>query len=155
MKRTQLLWLLEGLWWILTAFVVLAVLYPIYQHMYLWVFRDLNIVFVVALITLSRYIFLLEHTFLAKRQYLKQALFFAMVPLVFYLVWRVNTFLRYVEDNTWEPVTGHLPALERKSVENYLWVEMIFFGVGSAFAGSVFAARLLISIWRTHNRGTA
>jgi hypothetical protein len=31
---------------------------------------------------------------------------------------------------------------------------MIFFGAGSVICGPALALRLLISIWRTHNRGT-
>lgn len=72
-KNTLILWL-ELIWWVITAVVVAVVLYPIYKAMYVWPFRTWNIIFIVGLLTLGRYVFLLKHTFMAKRQILKIAL---------------------------------------------------------------------------------
>lgn len=153
-KRQRLLLVLELLWWIVTAIVVFAVLYPIQKAMHVWPFQTWNIVFVVTLITLTRTIFLLPHTFLAKRQEVKVFLILAMFPFVFYLIGGFNGFLTYVEENTFETLTGHLPAADKKSIENYLWNEMLFFGAGSIIAAPVLAGRLFLSIWRLRNRGT-
>jgi hypothetical protein len=154
-KRQSLTLWLEVIWWIVTTLVVLAVLYPIRKAMNVWPFEAWNIVFIVVLITLSRYIFLIPHTFLAKRQILKIALLLLMFPATFMLISGLNQFLSYIEEQTWEPLTGHLPPADRKSMENYIWGEMIFFGIGSVICAPLFAIRLFISIWRTRNRGTA
>lgn len=152
-RQTLTLWL-EIVWWIITGLVVWAVLFPIQEAMYVWPYRGWNIVFVVTLLTLGRYIFLLKHTFLAKRQVLKIVLMLMMFPLAILMIKGLHSFLNYIEENTWDVLTGHLPAPDKKSIEEYIWSEMIFFGVGSVIAPPVFAVRLFISIWRTRNRGT-
>lgn len=153
-KRQTLTVLLEITWWVVTAVVVLATQYPIHKAMYVWPFANWNIVFVVVLVTFSRYIFLLEHTFLAWRQEIKVVCLLLMFPLAFILIGGLNAFMTFIEENTWEPLTGHLPVADKKSIENYIWNEMLFFGAGSIIATPVFAGRLMLSIWRTRNRGT-
>ncbi len=145
---------LEIVWWILTAVIVWAVLWPIHKAMHVWPFERSNIVFVVVLITLSRYIFLLPHTFIARMQEVKVVLILLMFPLTFLLIEAVNDFMVYIEENTWDGLTGHLPLANKTAIEEYIWAEMLFFGVGSFIAAPVFAVRLLISVWRTRNRGT-
>ena len=145
---------LELLWWVITAIVVWAVLQPIYKAMYVWPFAFTNGLFVVVLITFTRYIFLLKHTFINKQQVLKIVLMLLMFPLCFLLIERINEFLGFIEEKTWEPLTGHLPVSQRPAIEEYIWGEMLFFGVGSALAAPAFAIRMMLSIWRTRNRGT-
>ena len=45
---------------------------------------------------------------------------------------------------------------EQKQVgmANYVKAEMTFFGAGSVVSAIVLALRLIVSFWRTHNRGT-
>jgi len=145
---------LELVWWVITALIVWAVLQPIQKAMYVWPFEFTNVVFVVVLFTLTRYIFLLKHTFINKQQVLKIVLMMLMFPLTFYLIERVNDFLGFIEEQTWEPLTGHLPAPQQPAIQEYIWGEMLFFGVGSAIAAPAFAVRMMLSIWRTRNRGT-
>lgn len=145
---------LEVIWWLLTAVVVWAVLWPIHQAMHVWPFERWNIIFIVMLITLTRYIFLLPHTFIARMQEVKVILILLMFPLTFVLIEAVNGFMVYIEENTWDGLTGHLPLSNKHAIEDYIWGEMLFFGVGSFIAAPVFAVRLLISVWRTRNRGT-
>ncbi len=152
-KQSLTIWL-EAIWWVVTALVVIGILYPINKAMYVWPYRGWNIAFVVILITFTRYTFLLKHTLLAKQQEVKVALFLLMFPLTFALVDGVNDFMVYIEEHTWDPLTGHLPAADKKAIEQYIWAEMLFFGVGSFIAAPVFGVRLMISIWRTRNRGT-
>ncbi|MEZ4891979.1 MAG: hypothetical protein R2778_03065 [Saprospiraceae bacterium] len=153
-RQNQVKLLLELIWWLFTAAIVWAVLTPVYKAMYVWPFHTRNIVFIVVLITITRYVFLLKHTFLAKQQVLKIALLLLMFPVTFLLIDSLNDFIVYIEDQTWEPLTGHLPLQEKQETEKYLWNEMLFFGVGSIVSAPVFAIRLMMSIWRTRNRGT-
>ena len=76
------------------------------------------------------------------------------VAITFVLINGLNQFLTFIEEKTWEPLTGHLPVADRRSIENYIWSEMLFFGAGSCIAAPAFAARMMLSIWRTRNRGT-
>lgn len=153
-KRHSLILQLEIVWWFVTAIVAWAVLYPIHKAMHVWPFQWWNIAFVVALITLARHIFLLKHTLLAKNQMLKVALILLMVPLTFVFVGGLHAFMNFIEEKTWEPLTGHLPPADQASIEKYIWGQMLFLGIGSIVAAPVFAVRLMLSVWRTHNRGT-
>lgn len=146
--------LLELIWWVITAFAAWAVLQPIHQAMHVWPYQNWNIFFTVVLITLTRYIFLLRFTFLADRQVLKVVLMLLMFPLTFKCIEGVNSFVTYIEDYTWEPLTGHLPGMRRTAIEEYIWGEMLFWGVGSIIAAPVFAGRMMLSVWRMRNRGT-
>lgn len=152
--RNTLILSLETVWWLATALVVWAVLRPIHQVMYDWPFEGWNTIFIVTLITLARYVFLLEHTFLARRQVLKIVLMLAMFPFTFLLINGLNQFLGYIGDHTWAPLTGHLPVAERSAAEDYIWGEMLFFAVGSIISAPVFAVRMMISVWRVRNRDT-
>jgi hypothetical protein len=145
---------LELIWWVITGAVVWFVLKPIHKAMYVWPFEWTNILFVVTLLTLTRYIFLLKHTFITNQQVLKIVLMLLMFPLTFLMIERVNEFLGFIEEQGWEPLTGHLPPSQRPAIEEYIWGEMLFFGVGSAIAAPAFAIRMMLSIWRTRNRGT-
>ncbi|MCS6928452.1 MAG: hypothetical protein NZM43_03045 [Saprospiraceae bacterium] len=153
-KRLRYVLLLEVLWWLLTAVITWAVLWPIHKAIHVWPFERWNIIFIVTLITLTRYIFLLPHTLIAKAQEVKVGLLLLMFPLTFVLVEAVNSFMVYIEENTWDALTGHLPLEYKHAIENYIWSEMLFFGVGSFIAAPLFAIRLLISVWRTRNLGT-
>jgi hypothetical protein len=145
---------LEFTWWIITAVVVWAVLSPIDNAMYLWPFRNWNIIFIVSVVTFARYIFLLKYTFLAKQQIAKIVLLLLMFPATFMYINGISDFMTFIEEKTWDPLTGHLPAIEKMSTERYIWNEMLFFGVGSVLSAPIFAVRMMLSIWRTRNRGT-
>ena len=153
-KELRMKLVLELVWWVLTAFVVYLVMRPIYESMHVWRFWKWNTLFIVVLITFARYTFLLKYTFLARLQIAKGVIILAMFPIVFSLVNGMNIFMAYIEDFTWQPITGHLPEGRKQAIESYLWNEMIFFGAGSVISSPVLAVRLFISIWRQHNRGT-
>ncbi len=153
-KRQSLVLQLEIVWWVVTALTAWAILYPIRKAMHVWPFEWWNVIFVVVLMTLARYIFLLKHTFLAKNQVLKVVLILLMFPLTFALINGLHGFMNFIEEKTWDPLTGHLPLADKRAIEHYIWTEMLFFGAGSIIAAPVFAVRLLMSVWRTHNRGT-
>jgi len=154
-QRQQLLIRLELVWWVATAVFAFAVLFPINQAIKVWPFQTWNIIYIITLVTLTRYIFQLRHTFLANRQILKAVIIILMIPVLFLLISRLNGFMIWIEDQTWAPLTGHLPLKKQQNIEFYAWNQMIFFAAGSIIASIVFAGRLFMSIWRTHNRGTA
>ncbi len=145
---------LEVTWWVITAVVVWAVLTPINNAMYLWPFRTWNIIFIVSVVTFVRLIFFLKYTFLAKWQIVKIILLLLMFPATFMYINGISDFMTYIEEKTWDPLTGHLSSIEKLSTEQYIWHEMLFFGVGSVLSAPAFAVRMMLSIWRTRNRGT-
>ncbi len=142
---------LEIVWWIVTAIAIAVILFPMWYLLPYWPFNASNALFIAVLITFSRYIFLLDHTFLAKRQVLKFVIFILLFPVTFALIGQMNTFMTYVEEQTWEPLTGHLLPRTRRSIEGYAYKQMMFFAAGSVVAAPILAVRLVRSIWRTHN----
>src|SRR5262245_16703760 len=118
-KQILKLWL-ELIWLVLTGILVIAILHPIHKAMHVWPFQGWNIAFIIILLTLVRYIFLLKHTFLATQQEVKVGLLLLMFPLTFIMVNGVNFFLVFIEENTWDPLTGHLPPSEKRAIEEYI-----------------------------------
>ena len=145
---------LELIWWLITALIIFLVLYPIHQAMYVWPFQTRNIISILVVVTLTRYVFLFPHTFVARQQIWKIALILLMFPLTFAMISSLNGFMTYIEEQTWDALTGHLPTDAKRNIETYIWTEMIFFGAGSVLTPALFAIRLFLSVWRQHNRGT-
>jgi len=152
-KRT-LSFILEIVWWLFTLFVVIAVLYPIYTTVPDYPFYTSNILFIIIFITLTRFIFLLKHTFLAHYEYLKLAIILFSGISIFLLVNQLNYFQTYLDEQGLESFLGHLDLSKQESMGNYIRQEMLFFGVGSVITVILLPIRLVISIWRSRNRGT-
>jgi hypothetical protein len=153
-QEKKLAYQLEAIWWVLTAVVIGGAMYPIYNAGVKWTFWPWNVIFIVVLLTLSRYVFLLKYTFLAKRQTLKVILLLVMFPLTFAMISGLNGFMAFVDEVGWDVLTGHLEETPKHNMEAYIWGEMLFFGVGSVIIAPIFAVRMFMSVWRLHNRGT-
>lgn len=145
---------LELIWWIITLLVIVAVLFPIYSSLPTYLFGWLNIIYIVTFITVSRYIFLLQHTFLAHIEYLKVILIFLCLPAIFLLSQELNLFQTYIDKEGVDALVGDLPFGQRNAMISYIRNEMFFFGIGSIVSCVLFPIRLLLSIWRVRNRGT-
>ena len=146
---------LEIIWWLITAIVAIVVLFPIYQSLPDYPFYQPNLIFILAFITFTRYAFLLRFTFLAPRQILKIAIILLMVPVTFLLVQEINLFQVFLDEEGLDALVGSLPFDQRESMAGYIRTEMIFFGTGACIAAVVLALRLILSVWRWHNRGKA
>ena len=90
--NTKLPLRLELFWWLFTAVVAIGVIYPIISSLNNFPFLFLNILYIVTFITVTRYLFLLKHTFLARSQAAKLVIIFLTLPFVFYLVQELNLF---------------------------------------------------------------
>ncbi len=145
---------IELLWWLITIVVVAAVMLPIFTRAEDYPFYEINVLYIVTFITLSRYIFLLPFTFLAHRQVWKAILVFLCVPLIFYLVQELNFFQTFLDEYGPKAVVGDLPYRRLNGMINYVRNEMLLFGMGAIISAVVLPFRLLLSIWRNRNRGT-
>jgi len=145
---------LELLFWFFTILVTIAVLIPIYTNIPDYPFWLANIVFIITAITVTRYLFLLKYTFLAKRQILKIACVFLCIPLIFYLVQEINYFQTYLDEEGIDSIVGHIPYQSRDTMVEYMRSELLLFGTMAVISSVIFPFRLIISVWRTHNRGT-
>jgi len=144
---------LELIWWIFTVIVVVGIMLPIYSTVKNYEFRNLNILFVVAFITLTRYIFLLPITFLSKQERLKMGIVLLSPILVFLLVQEVNGFQNYIDQYGWEKIIGQVNINDLTTLSKYIHTELLFFGVGSVISAILLPIRLLLSIWRVRNLG--
>ncbi|MCB9276460.1 MAG: hypothetical protein H6564_20670 [Lewinellaceae bacterium] len=144
---------LELLFLVFTAFITVAVLFPILNSVPKYPFLFDNILYIMTAVTVTRYLFLLQHTFLARRQVLKVALVFIFIPFVFYLIQELNHFQVYLDEEGLDAVVGNLPYESRGNMVDYIRSEMILFSVASIVASVAFPIRLIISVWRTRNWG--
>ena len=152
--QNKLIFRLEIIWWLVTIILVGGVLFPIFQAIEYYPFLWINVAFIVIFVTLARYIFLLKHTFLAKRQWVKFALTLLCLPLVFWLIGRINHFQTYLDEEGLESFLSILELERQAALGSYIRNEMIFFGVGAIISAVIFPIRMIISFWRTRNRGT-
>ena len=146
---------LEILFWLLTAVLAAVVLLPILSSVPAYPFLTPNLVFVVSFVTLTRYLFLLPHTFLAKRQWLKGVCLFLCIPLAFYIIQELNRFQTFLDEQGFAALLGTMPTARQPAMGRYIRSEMLLFGVGSAISCILFPFRMMQSIWLTRNRGRA
>lgn len=146
---------LELLWWIITAIIVMSVLYPIYSKVgNNYPFYFANILFIVVFITFTRLIFLLPYSFLANWEKIKIA-FITITPiLLFFLINELNYFQTFLDEKGVENFLAKMSIPEQETMRRYVTAEMLLFGVGSIITSVILPIRLLKSIWRARNRGT-
>lgn len=154
-NQTNLSLKLELIWWFFTLIVIVAVLFPIYSSVTNYPFWWTNILFIITFITLTRYVFLLRHTFLAKQQKLKVVLFFLSIPIVFFLISQVHFFQSFLDEQGVESFLGNMTLEKRNSMINFVRTEMMLFGIGSVIIAVIFPFRMLFSVWTFRNRGKA
>ncbi len=147
-------WLLELVWWLFTAVLVIFVMYPIYQEIPDYPFWVENCIAIVTFITSARHIFFLRFSPIAYIQPLKVVLAIAMIPFIFMLVSQFNFFQTYLDENGILSFLGHLSPDRIDSMDRYIRNEMGFFSIGGIISSAILAIRLIISVWRVRNKGT-
>lgn len=145
---------LELYWWLFTVALAFAVLLPILNKIDDYIFLIPNIIFIATFITFTRYIFLLEHTFLAHYTKAKIGIVLLSLIIVFYLTNQINVFQTFLDEEGPDKLVLQLPFVEQNSMANYIRSQYLFFGVGSVIAAIVLPFRFVISVWRNYNRGT-
>lgn len=148
--------LLEIYWWLLGFLIAAGILLPVWFYVPGYLFFLENGLLIVLSIALSRYLLMLPATWLAKQQIAKIALIFLCVPLVFWAAQSLHTFTTFLDENPMdENFLNHLEGDQQLALERYLRSEYLLFGVMSIIAGALLPVRLVISIWRTYNKGTS
>ncbi|MFK8102289.1 MAG: hypothetical protein AB8G15_07190, partial [Saprospiraceae bacterium] len=146
---------LELLWWLVTAIIVFVVIYPILSKIENYPFLVINTMFVIIFITLTRYMFLLKHTFIAHNEKIKVALIVLCLPIIFYLISELYNFQIFLDEEGITNLIGktNITAYDEQLLK-FIRSEMLLFGVGSIIATFLFPFRMVLSIWRVRNRGT-
>lgn len=146
--------LFELTWWAVTAVIVAAVMYPIWVNVTDFPVWWQNILFIVVFITLTRYIFLLKYTFLARIQWLKILLVLVAAPSIFALLQIYDDFKLDLDSIGPDYVTSGVAPERIIEMATYIKNEFFFFAIGSLIASVTFVLRMIISVWRVKNRGT-
>ncbi len=142
---------LELIWWLFTAIVVFAVIFPIHQNLSAYPFLWQNILFIVVFITLTRFVFLLKHTILANKTKLKVGIVLISIPIIFVLIEQLSGFQTYMDEENFDKFMPNLNLEKQQSMNNYLHSEMLLFGVGSVIISIIFPFRMVLSVWRNRN----
>jgi len=146
---------LELVWWIATAIIVILVLLPILNYVGEdYPYYTSNIFFIALFITFTRYIFLLKHTFIAKQRVLKLILIFLPIPLFFYSIDALFNFQNFVDQGEHIKMLSHLNPDTAIDISKYIKYQFIFFGTGAMLVLFLLPVRMIISIWRSMNKGT-
>jgi Predicted membrane-associated, metal-dependent hydrolase len=155
MDQAKNLWLkMELIWWLVTLILVFVILYPILQNTNDYPFLTLNIIYIVAFVTLSRHLFLLRYTILANAQLVKVAIILLSIPIIAYLISGINFFQTYIDENGMDSFLSKNSAFSQEQIGSFIRNEIILFGVGSVIAAFLLPFRLVLSLWRWKNRGT-
>lgn len=153
-NQRALLLKLEFFWWFIAALMAAVLVLPIYLKLPDFPHIGLNVLLVFCFVLFTRHIFFLRFTFIAKRQYLKVALFFIMIPVVFLLIQKLNFLQGYINEGILFNDLEELPYKEQLNLEKYIRHETLLIGTAAIVSAILFAIRMLISVWKYRNRGT-
>jgi len=149
-KYTLALELLTLFFSIILAFLVLL---PLTNKEVDYPFFTENTVFIFTFILVTRYLFFLKYSFLAKQQAIKVGLFFIFIPFIFYLIGSFHGFRTFLDEEGMYAPMQNLPAEKGQRLGDYMYYEMVLFGSGSIVACIIFPFRLIFSVWTLKNRG--
>lgn len=157
MLNNQTKWKLEILWWLVTLVITIGVIYPIVSKVESYPYLLENIIFVVVFITVTRHVFFLRHSFLARAFVPKIVLIILCIPVIAYLFHHINGFQYFLDEmktTDWNQYLGNSPFAQQVSLKKYMRAEMLFFGVAAVIACLTFMGRMVLSLWRLKNKGT-
>lgn len=150
-KHARPIFVIEGLWILVTVLVIAIGLYPIWDDAPSYPYFLQNALFIAAFVTFSRYLFFLPISPIAHRKGIKVAAVLTSVILVFVLATALGDYRNYIDEVGLQTLVEHLPVTRQSSLIAYMKKEMVFFGVGSILAAILLTFRLIISLWRMRN----
>ena len=135
--------------------VVLAglVLLPIYGKFPDFPFFTANFVYVLVAVTITRYLFLLDVSWLRDRLATQGAISLLLIPLIFWMVQYLNYFITYFDEQGPDVLTKHMDRDVAKLYLGYLHQEYRFFGVWAVIAALLLPFRLLYNVWVRYRSG--
>ena len=142
----------ELLWWAFTVVLAMLILLPLYTKTPNFPFFLPNFVYVVVAITLTRYLFFLDISWLRDRLALQAAISLAVIPLIFWMGQYFNYFIIHFDENGPDILVKHLPRDMAKIIDTYVHAEYRLFGVWAIVAAVVTPFRLLYNAWVRYRR---
>ncbi len=143
---------IEGVSLLMTAVVVVVVMYPILTQFPEFKFKWTNVLYITCFLTFARYTFLLRYTFLATAQNVKIGFILFTLIIILGLVTQIQDFNVWIDAGDPERLMPLVPQSKRDGLLNYIKSEFLFFAVGAVVASLFLAGRLMQSVWRTRNK---
>jgi hypothetical protein len=144
---------LEVTWWAFTLVLAALVLAPIYVNLPEFPFFFPNFIYVLAAITLTRYLFFLHISWLRDKLILQGAISIALIPLIFFMGQYFNYFITFFDENGPDILIKNLPDDIGRIMDTYMHAEYRFFGVWAIIAAVITPFRLLINVWKRYRVG--
>ena len=151
MKETVLRRRLEGIWWVFTLILTIAVMAPIFINQIPYPFYFQNILMIAVFVTVSRYAFLYKHTWLKDQRWIMRIFIGGSVFLIFVLATSMIDFRNYMDEVGLQEVVKGLSSEKQFKLIKYIQSEVLFFGTGSILGVIALDLRLMISLWRMRN----
>ncbi len=145
---------LEIIWWTITALVIVLVMFPIWSEVGTsFRYNNSNIMSIFIFMVYTRLIFVLRHTYISNNAFMKIVFVLLSIPLFVYFMDRINEFQTFVDENG---DTALLPSYDATvaGLTKYIRYEYLFFAVAAIMTVAMMPFRMILSLWRTRNRGT-
>lgn len=144
--------LLELIWWVITAIIVILIMFPIYNTVGdKYEFYLPNIFLITLFVTFTRYIFLLKYTLFANNKKIKVVLIFIPILFFFYAMNSLFNFQDYIDKDEHIQMLSHLSPDKAIEISKYIKYQFLFFGTGGMLVIFLFPIRMIISVWRSIN----
>lgn len=147
-------WISELIWWVISFLACCLILLPIYNNVEDYQFYAYNILFIMTFFTFLRYVFLLHQTPMIYNTATKLIIAVLCIPLLFILFQGFYLYQAAVNEYGPEDYFNIRVGSEPIRAVQYIHSEMVFFAVGAIIVSTMMPFRMLMSVWKTKNRGT-
>ena len=149
MKKLQF----EVVWWLITAVILVLVLFPIYKAFPSYPFWYENMLFLITFVTFTRFTFFLPYSWFSHQLMVKAIMALLLIPFGVYISNRMNMVQVFLDEKDPDDWADVVQLAERYALVDYIKTELVFFAIGSFIAIVFLFGRLLMSIWWQYNRG--
>jgi hypothetical protein len=146
--------LAEAVFLLMTCVAACLIMLPIWSYYGdKYPFYFYNISFIIIFITGVRYLFLLRYAPFSHSKRGKVFLLFLCVPLLLYFIDGFYEFTQYLDEEGFVSISnGDLDYSQKMA--SYTKAEYLFFAVSAIITMIAIPFRMVISVWRQHNKGT-
>ncbi len=144
----------ELIWWVISILACGLILMPVFNNVEDYQFYAYNILFIMVFFTFLRYIFLLHQTPMIYNATAKLGIAVLCIPLLFILFQGFYLYQAAVNEYGPEDFFNIRAGSDPMRTVQYIHSEMVLFAVGAIIVSTMMPFRMLMSVWKTKNRGT-
>ncbi|TXF89365.1 hypothetical protein FUA23_10375 [Neolewinella aurantiaca] len=145
--------LYEFIWWAFTLVLAGLVLLPVYTQLPEFQHLVPNFVYIVVAVTFTRYLFFLDISWLRDHLLIQGALSILLLPLIFWMVQYLNSFILFFDEKGPDVLIQHLDKDTGTIMNRYLKTEYRFFSIWAIIATAIMPFRLLFNVWKRYGAG--